>query len=189
MGDRPSVIRLQRPSTARAPSFLESIAEMRALGETIWEGWEPGPSESLADFVRRLQRAEHSPAPGRVPESIYWAVRDGVVVGRIALRHRLNASLEEFGGHIGYEVRPSARREGVGKEMLRLLLARPKARELGRVLLTCAPDNIASNRTILANGGVLTRSAFVERCRRRTNYYWIDLSSTTPTTSRGSDRA
>ena len=168
---------LQRPSTELVASYLDAIAEMRNLGETIWDGWVPRPSESPSDFVRRLLRAEHSPDSGRVPESVYWAVSDGAtdVVGRIALRHHLNASLEKFGGHIGYEVRPSFRRRGIGTEMLRQLLALPKAKEIGRILVTCAPDNVASNKTIIANGGVLGRAAFVDEWRRWTNYYWIDL--------------
>ena len=107
--------------------------------------------------------------------SVYWAACEGAVVGRIALRHYLDASLEEFGGHVGYEVRPSFRRKGIGTEMLRQLLGLPRAKEIGRLLVTCAPDNIGSNKTIIANGGVLDRTALVDRLRRQTNYYWIDL--------------
>jgi predicted acetyltransferase len=59
--------------------------------------------------------------------------------------------------------------------MLRQVLRTPKAREIGRLLLTCAPDNVASNRTIRANGGVLERTIFVERIARETNLYWIAL--------------
>ena len=148
---------------------------MRDLGETIWDGWVPEATESSSDFVQWLLRAEHSPNAGMVPMSVYWAVSEGVVVGRSALRHRLTASLEEFGGHISYEVRPSFRRQGIGKEMLRQLLELPKAREIGRLLLTGAPDNVGSNRTIIANGGVFDRTAFVEKWSRRTSYYWLDL--------------
>lgn len=97
------------------------------------------------------------------------------VVGRIALRHRLNANLTEFGGHIGYEVRPTVRRQGIATEMLRLILATQKANEIGRLLLTCSPTNAASNKTIVANGGVLERTIWVKRVKRDTNLYWIDL--------------
>ena len=169
------MIDLQQPSMKLVTSYLDSITEMQALGETIWEGWAPRPPESPSDFVQRLLRSEHSTSSGLVPASVYWAVSKETVVGRISLRHYLNASLEEFGGHIGYEVRPSFRRKGIGKEMLRQLLELPKAKEIGRLLLTCAPDNIASSKTIIANGGVLERTAFVEKQRRWTSYYWIDL--------------
>ena len=49
------------------------------------------------------------------------------------------------------------------------------AEEIGRLLVTCAPDNVGSNRAIVANGGVLARTAFVEEVQRPTHYYWIDL--------------
>jgi predicted acetyltransferase len=169
------MIALQRPSTDQLSSYLTFIAEMKDLGETIWDGMLPRASESPSVFVERLLRAVDSPEPGLVAASSYWAVGGGEVVGRIALRHELNASLEEFGGHVGYEVRPSARKRGIAREMLRQLLELPKAREIGRILVTCAPDNVGSNKAILANGGVLARTAFVEKWQRQTNYYWIDL--------------
>ncbi len=178
-------LELRRPAVELVPSYLASLAEMRALGETIWEGWEPAASESHAGFVQRLLQAEREVAPPGVPQSIYWAAagtsaaggRDGIVVGRIALRHRLTPALERFGGHVGYEVRPSVRRRGVGREMLRQLLELPRARALGRVLLTCAPDNVGSNKTILANGGALERRAYLQARRRWTNYYWIETGA------------
>ncbi len=145
------------------------------LGETIWEGCRPKEMESPADFVDRLLRSDSSPDPGLVAETMYWAAENNKVVGRIALRHELNENLKAFGGHIGYEVRPSARRRGIATKMLQMLLETPKAKEIGKLLLTCAPDNIGSNRTIIANGGMLEKTAFVKKWNRETNYYWIDL--------------
>lgn len=170
------MILLLAPSTDLASSYLESLDEMRAIGEEVWIGNEPRSSETPESFVQRLLLAPTKPEPGLVPESIYWAVQAQKVVGRIALRHVLNENLKEYGGHIGYEVRPSSRRAGVAKEILKLLLETPKAREIGRLLLTCSPDNIGSNKTILANGGVLEKTAFVPKWNRLTNYYWIDLN-------------
>lgn len=169
------MLELHRPSMDLASRYFDFVDEMRSVGETVWEGLVPFPGESTPDFVERLKNAEFTAPPGRVTETTYWALMNNQVVGRISLRHALNSNLEEFGGHIGYEVRPSSRRQGVAKKMLRDLLATPKAREIGKLLLTCAPDNIASNRTILANGGVLTKTAYVEKWKRQTNYYWIDL--------------
>jgi predicted acetyltransferase len=169
------MIELQQPSNILFPSYLQFIEEMRALGERIWGRQAPDPGESPEQFVAWLRRVETQPDAGWVPETIYWAVEGAEVVGRIALRHELNDQLKEFGGNIGYEVRPSVRRRGVAKEMLRLLLETPRAQSIGRVLLTCAPDNTASNGTILANGGVLEKTVFVQKIQRQTNYYWIDL--------------
>jgi predicted acetyltransferase len=170
-------VRLVRPAAELVASYLDLLEEMAALGERVWPA-RPEPGETWEDFALRLVRADsaqEAEGPPRVPQTTYWATLDAKVVGHIGLRHRLNAELAEFGGHVGYDVRPSSRGHGIAKEMLRQILQTPKAREIGRLLLTCAPDNVASNRVIVANGGVLERTIFVERIARETNLYWITL--------------
>src|SRR5262249_50812061 len=150
------------------------IEEMRLSGEQIWESMIPRENEGPEEFVARLNWEEVNPGPSLVPQSTYWgAIDDGKVVGRITLRHYLNEKLKEFGGHISYEVRPSSRRCGVAREMLKKILETLKAKEIGRLLLTCAPDNEASNKTITANGGIFEKTAYVAAWKRDTNYYWI----------------
>lgn len=170
-----SPLHLERPSLRRFDSYRTMLGEMQALGETIWEGFLPQAGQSPNSFVSEALKGEKHPKPGLVCESIYWAVHDDEVVGRISFRHELNNDLRVYGGHIGYEVRPSTRRRGVAREMLRQILTLPKVKRCGRVLLTCAPDNVPSQKTIVSNGGVLAGSAFVERIQRQTQYYWIDL--------------
>ena len=170
------MIQLNEPSNKLISSYLDFIEEMNSLGETVWEGMLPKPMETTQAFVTRILRRQSHPEAGLVPETTCWATRGNEVVGRISLRHSLNDNLKEYGGHIGYEVRPSARRQGIAKEMLRKVLQTPRARQIGHLLLTCAPDNIASNKTILANGGVLEKTAFVAKWNRDTHYYWIHLS-------------
>lgn len=178
-------LHLAPPSEALLPSYLTMLEEMRAEGETLWEDWTPRATETPSAFILRLHQTAHTAPAGFVPYTTYWAVveeRDGKktlppeVVGRIALRHSLTPELREFGGNVGYEVRPSARRKGHATRMLRELLQTPEARQIGRLLLTCDPDNVASNRTILANGGALEKTVFVERVQRMTQYYWITPS-------------
>jgi predicted acetyltransferase len=84
-----------------------------------------------------------------------WWVEQDEYLGRIAVRHRLTAQLREVGGHIGYDVRPSARRRGHATAMLRAAL--PVVRSLGinSALVTCDVDNVASRKVIERNGGVL----------------------------------
>ena len=170
-------LQLRRPHIHLFDSYLASVEEMRNLGEKIWDQMAPLPAEMPADFIQRLLSAETSPQAPFVPESIYWAASGDHVVGRIALRHELTPDLEVFGGHIGYEVRPSAWWQGVATEMLRLILITPKARQIGRLLLTCSPDNLASIKTITNNAGVLEKTAWVERVQRDTCYFWITVGS------------
>jgi len=171
-----SGLRLQYPSISLFPSHLESVNEMKALGENLWDLL-PKEGENPEQFVERKLRNELSPSEGMVPSSTFWATtKDNVVVGGIDLRHSLNDKLNEFGGHIGYEVRPSFRRRGVAKTMLKLVLQTPKAQAIGNLLLTCSPLNEGSRKTIEANGGVLAGIKYVERVNRDTCYYWINLN-------------
>lgn len=111
-----------------------------------------------------------------VPTHIYIAVRtaDNRVVGSIELRHHIECPhLKLWGGHIGYSTRPSERRRGYGKEMLRLNLK--KAAELGidKVLVTCAENNTASEKSIVANGGVYENTVMVEGYGIKR--FWINI--------------
>jgi predicted acetyltransferase len=166
---------LVRPSLDAYTSYAHFIDEMRAAGDTIWPSRVPAAGETVASFVARLLQKETIAEPPAVTETVYWAVLDGRVVGVIALRHRLTEKLARFGGHVGYEVRPSARRRGVATGMLRLLLATERARAIGRVLVTCAPDNAGSRKAIEANGGALEGVVYSEEARRETCRYWIDV--------------
>jgi predicted acetyltransferase len=165
---------LSRPSGELVASYLQFIDELRTPGDRIWESMVPLAGEDTTEFVAGLVRAEASAVPPRVPTTTHWATISGTVVGRGALRHELTPDLAEFGGHVSFEVRPSYRCKGVAKEMLRQILLTEKAREIGSLLVTCAPSNIGSNKTIQANGGLLVKTSFVERVNRETNYYRID---------------
>jgi predicted acetyltransferase len=171
------LIQLQKPSLELVNSYLEFITEMKNRGEKIWELSIPRPEESLEMFIDRLTSEKGYPEKSLVPETRYWVTLNNQVVGKIGLRHELNENLAEFGGHIGYEVRPSFRRKGTAKEILKRVLQTPKAKEIGKLLLTCSPDNIASIKTILSNGGILTKTVYVEKWQRYTSYYWINLKT------------
>ena len=110
-----------------------------------------------------------------VPSTTYFAIRkdDDRLVGVIDLRHHINHPvLGTWGGHCGYSVRPSERGNGYAKEMLRLNIQ--NAREMGieKLLVTCEETNIASEKTILANGGVFEKT--VEADGSIMKRYWID---------------
>ena len=134
-------------------------------------------AQNFADWYRKnlANRSEETVQPGLVPASTYLAVlqETGELVGMIDIRHRLNEGLLQFGGHIGYSVRPSRRRQGYATEMLRLGLEECRKLGIGRVLVTCDKTNIGSAKTIQNNGGVLENE--IEMPDRITQRYWIKL--------------
>ncbi|MBW1598528.1 GNAT family N-acetyltransferase [Streptomyces sp. JJ38] len=157
------------PTVRVHASFLEAMDELRAEGRGAAEdgsmvgrdirlyGPRWGTPEGFAAYVAAV-RADALPEtprpPGHVPSTTWWWVEGDTYLGRLALRHRLNGRLLEWGGHIGYDVRPSARRRGHATAMLRAAL--PYAAELGvdPVLVTCDHDNLASRRVIENCGGI-----------------------------------
>ncbi len=171
-----AMLQLKRPDTELIPSYEAFMNAMAAQGEELWKALIRRPGETDGAMVDRFLRAETAPEPGLVPETFYWAVDgDGTVLGRISLRHELIPALREFGGHIGYEVHPAYRRQGVATSMLAELLKTPKARAIGKLLLTCDPQNIGSVKTIEKNGGRLEQTRYLERVKRDTSYYWIEV--------------
>jgi predicted acetyltransferase len=126
-------------------------------------------AELLADTTVELPE-------GSVHNDLYWIVDEDEVIGFLSFRHELNEWLREAGGHIGYAVRETRRRQGYASAALALGLDRAREIGLDRVLLTCDDDNVASYRTIERAGGVLQdisdQSARGHAVLRR---YWIEL--------------
>ncbi len=126
--------------------------------------------------VEALTNPETCPE-GMITADTYIAVRscDNKIVGITDIRHNLNTPvLREWGGHIGYCVRPDERQKGYAKEMLRLNLDNGRRLGLKRIMVSCNVNNIASERTILANGGVFERET-EDGSGHRIKLYWIEL--------------
>ena len=173
--------RLALPDVRFRDSVAATIAEwpVRHIdGAGFWDYEDGRPDTSPEGFpavvadLLRWGDVTVPPPVGMVHCDFRWitdgeADDPGEVVGFIAIRHSLNEFLLEQGGHIGYSVRPSRRRQGHASRAL--ALARERAAELGieRALVTCDEDNDASRRTIERNGGVY------EDTREGKLRYWI----------------
>ena len=137
----------------------------------------PGEIEDATWFIRSLRNhAEGCDSPGgSVPCSAYWLLSENQsLLGEIHIRHRLTPDMENYGGHIGYMVRPDERGKGYGTRMLALALEKAAAMGLERVMITCEPGNIASERVIQRNGGKLIDGP-AARGGRVASRYWIEL--------------
>jgi predicted acetyltransferase len=124
--------------------------EIRRYGPT-WH-----TPEGFARYVRdlRAEAEEATPRPaGFVPATTLWWVDGAEYLGRLAIRHRLTPKLLDGGGHIGYDVRPSARRRGHATAMLRAALPIAAGLGIDRALVTCDADNVGSRKVIEACGG------------------------------------
>jgi predicted acetyltransferase len=173
------------------PDLIAPTVRLHAAWLEAHNEWGPGLHEDgfglhssddvysptgFAAWVARLTAQADLAKPvdaGRVHCTYRWIVEDDRVLGAIALRHELNDRLMLL-GHIGYGIRPSARRRGPATRALGRMLG--EARELGldRVLIVCAADNIASAKTIEHHGGALEDARDTEW--GRVLRYWVKTS-------------
>jgi predicted acetyltransferase len=167
---------LVRPDVRFHASWAEAVEEFGdepMHGSGLWDlspldVSEAGCSHAVAHLLSRGDTSV--PLPDGIVHSDYcWMVDEAGFVGYLALRHALTPFLLEEGGHIGFAVRPSRRREGHATRALALALPRAAALGLDRVLLTCDEDNVGSRLTIEHNGGLY------EDSRKGKRRYWIDL--------------
>lgn len=170
---------LTRPSEEYADRVSDYRDEFLACSSSM-DGCGPlRRCETAEEWVRLCREYEcpETVPEGHVPATQFLFVRksDGRLIGMLQIRHSLNDYLRKFAGHIGYSVRPTERRKGYAKKMLAAAL--PLCREIGldRVMISCIDGNIASEKTILANGGVYTSSAFDEKLGRNLKQFWITL--------------
>lgn len=170
---------LLKPTKALEKDIKEYCQEYFDHGET----WISG-SGGIAGFdhydewlesTRSMENEE--PSGTMIPASTYFSVRkrDQKIIGSIQLRHSLSEKLKQYGGHIGYGIRPSERRMGYGTEQLALVLKKAKELSIPQVMISCDKDNPGSAKVIKNNGGVLQWEGLYKPTEKIIQIYWIVL--------------
>ena len=173
------------------PELVEPTTSLRTAWRAARDDWGPGIHEDgfglgaeddvetddgFAAWVRRMRQESEATVPTaaeRVHSTSWWIVEGEAVLGAIAMGHQLNDRAFRV-GQIGYGIRPSARGRGLAKWALGQVLLTAAAKGLGRVLIVCRDDNVASGRVIEHNGGLLENVRDTESGRIRR--YWVALA-------------
>ena len=167
------LVKLQRE---HMPLLIDMMDEWTASGEDItpWSISQHGKLD-YHDFDAYAQAIDVREASADlVPGFTYFALDEErkLFVGAVNIRPELNERLLLSGGHIGDGVRPSERGKGYATRMIALALEKCREMGIGRVLMVCDKENIASARTIQKNGGVLENEVMVDgEIEQR---YWIE---------------
>ncbi len=170
---------LIRPKSEYASQIAEYRQEFLDAGDSM-DGC--GPLRRLEDPEEYIRVCKDYEDPLTVPSHLvpatqFFFVRksDNRLIGMLQVRHCFNNYLEKYAGHIGYSVRPSERRKGYAKEMLKAAL--PFCCEIGleKVLITCIDGNIGSEKTILYNGGIYESTVHEPNDNVDLKRFWITL--------------
>jgi predicted acetyltransferase len=159
-GNGDVALRIILPSKELGQQFMDMADEFGAAGETDYLDEEilSGGLDEYLEYLRHGRMGERLPG-SLVPWTQYWAISNVELVGFGSLRPRLSPWMSEFGGHIGYRIRPSARRNGFGTSLLRLMLAKASESGIDPALIVCTPDNVASIALLRKNGAIFERTA------------------------------
>ncbi|WP_108670345.1 GNAT family N-acetyltransferase [Peribacillus acanthi] len=168
---------LSKPTVDLESEYLSFYQEWKDCGE-VMVPWviSKDPSDFQEMIQSLLDAEEGKNLPDHwVPDSTYWLINEEKkVIGAVNIRHQLTEGLFNSGGHIGYGIRPSERRNGFATKLLALSLE--KAKELGiqKALVVCDKGNIGSEKTILDNGGIPDND-YIEEDGNIVKRYWIEL--------------
>ena len=169
------MLQLVKTSIEQEAKVLDFLKEWRERSETIVPNAVDRDTSDFAMYVKEIRDKEsRENNVSWVPSTTYWLTDGDELLGAANIRHELNENLLNFGGHIGYGIKPSARGRGLATKQLELALE--KAKELGieRALITCDRTNVASRQVILHNGGV-PDTPFMEESGKVVERFWIEL--------------
>ncbi len=153
---------LELPTQKRKQEAIDYIIEhIKAKSNINGSGGLDKGYTDYEDWLKKkeLEKNEETCPEGRAPGYTYFLVKenDSRIVGMANLRYKLTEYLLEYGGHIGYGIRPTEREKGYAKVLLYLVLQECNKLGLEKVILTANESNPASWKTIEALGGVFEK--------------------------------
>ncbi len=168
-------MKLVKPTIQFKNQYLEMLEDWKSTDEKFVPFSLKFDTTDFQKFIELNENHEKIPDRGFVCHSTFWLLDEdkNIIAGTSNIRHQLKGHLLTRGGHIGYGVRPSYRKQGYATKILELSLLEAKKLGIDKALVTCDKENIASKKTILNNGGVLREERVVEG--EAILSFWIDI--------------
>lgn len=176
-----NTMKLVKPSSKYKTSYLSSLWEEKRQDFPV--DYIKGLEEDFPGFLEKIRTpptGEYTAADGKNyaidTQYIYWLIDKTEFIGDISLRPSLNDFMRSYGGHIGYRIRPSKRKQGLGTKILKMALEIASIEyAMDRVYILCRPDNISSRTVIEKNGGALLEMRSYDWCDYQMCVYSIKL--------------
>lgn len=145
---------------------FEGIRNLEHLSNLTFEEW-----------INELEKNKDETKlnPNYSPQTTYVAIVDNDIVGLINIRWKPVSTLLNYGGFIGYGIRPSKRRMGYASKMLELALSLISKEQYEKVLITCKDFNIPSKKVIEKNNGKYENYYYDKNTEYTYLRYWIDI--------------
>lgn len=136
--------------------------------------------EQSLERCLNMENEEYAKNLGRCQSKTFLLIRenDNKIIGTINVRWNLTEEMKQFGGNIGYGIRPTERRKGYNKINLYLGLIEAQKLGLNKVMLDCDVNNLGSSKTMQALGGVLERTEVDPYDGLLTSVYWFNVDET-----------
>ena len=168
---------LVAPNIALESGFLKMVADFKNHDPDN-AAYYAAAEQHFGDYCAELQDQENGIVKGdNVPCTTRWfQLDDETIVGAIRIRHHIDHPyLSVEGGHIGYDIAPSFRRQGYGTAMLSQALTLAKQLGLAKVMLVTDADNRASQGVIQRCGGQVTQKLLSPQYGTPIVHFWIGL--------------
>lgn len=137
--------------------------------------WRPGMSFNEHLEILSKNKDKNQLAQNRVSSTMLYAFVGSKIIGRLSVRHELNHSLLERGGHMGYSVSPLQRNKGYATEIYKQGLLFCKNLGLEKILVTCGDKNIGSWKVIEKFSAHLENRFFDQQKDEYVRRYWINI--------------
>ena len=161
----------------RLKAYAKDYYEHGRMSAEVYENW---LNRDYNEYFKSREDAIKGKLSGEmagVSWYTYYLIENDNIVGYGSLRlnPENNSELNIYGGHIGYGIIPSKRKQGYGTMFLHLLTKKAQEFGLKEIMVTCVEQNLGSAGIIENNFGVFKDMVFYSKENHNMKRYIIDV--------------
>lgn len=107
------------------------------------------------NWTKKLSNYEYNVLPYVHSLQFLTINENDKLIGMVDIRLDTNDYILNYGGQLGYSIRPSERNKGYGKNQFHLAINKCKTLGFEQIIITCNKTNIPSKKIIKSKKGIL----------------------------------